>query len=206
MAASAIAGNYAGGIRITCILDEGAWTYAQKMNMDGTYEDGWTAATPLKEGEIVALSNDSSNTYVACGGIPVVERPVNAETLVIGQIVSSPTLVVAPTSTDADTDTLAERLAGKYYRIAEVEIWAGITKITKASVTPANGSNHVVPGVSTYLVYDISKGIVAGDEGLQLNIAASAGVGLIPFHYVADTGTTLVSCLVGITAPLYAVS
>ena len=206
MAVSAIAGNYPGGIRMTCILDEGASTYAQKMNADGTYEDGWTWATPLKEGQIVALSNDVANTYAATGGLPVVERPVNTETLVIGQIVSSPTLVSSPTSTDADTDTLAERLSGKYYRIAEVEIWGGITKITKAAVTPANGSNHVVPGVSTYLVYDISKGIAAGDEGLQLNIAASAGVGLIPFHYVADTGTTITSCLVGITAPLYAVS
>jgi len=206
MAISAIAGNYPGGIRITAILDEGAWTAATgAMNAMGTYETTWTAATPLKEGQIVALSNDAANLYTATGGLMVVERPVNAEALIIGQIVSSPTLVVSPTTTDADTDTLAERLAGKYYRIAEVEIWM-FAKITKASVTTASSTNHIVPGVATKLNYDISLGIVAGDEGLQLKTAAANGVGIVPLNYVDDTTTAIFSCLVGITGFGYAVS
>jgi hypothetical protein len=205
MAVSAIAGNYPGGIRMTCILDEGAPTYAAIMNADGTFEDGWTFATPLKEGQIVALSNDTANIYTATGGLMVVERPVNAEALIIGQIVSSPTLVVSPTSTDADTDTLAERLAGKYYRIAEVEVWP-FRKITKATVTTGAGAYHAVPGVATTLNYDISNGIVAGSEGLQLVTAAANGVGIVPLTYVADGGTTTFSCLVGITGFGYAVS
>lgn len=206
MAVSAIAGNYPGGIRLTCILDEGAPTITTTaMNAMGTYENIWAWATPLKEGEIVALSNDTANTYDATGGIPVVERPVNTETLIIGQIVSSPKLMRSPTTTNADTDTLAERLAGKYYRIAEVEIWP-FMKITKASVTTASSTNHVVPGVATTLNYDISLGIVAGDEGLQLKTAAANGVGIVPLHYVSDAATSIYSCLVGITGMGYAVS
>ena len=202
---SKIAGDYPGGLRLTCILDEGAPTIVTSFDQMGLEATSYTFATPLEEGDVVALSNDSANTYVACGGIPVVEKPANGETLVFGRIVSTPQLQAMPAA-DADADTLAERLSGEYYRIADVEIWAGITKITKATVM-ANGTNATVPGVGATLKFNITSGYSATDQGLQFDSAASAGVGVIPFHAVpAGTDGDLYSCLVGITGPMIAIT
>ncbi len=200
-----VSGNYPGGIRLTCILDEGAPTVsASAMNAAGTYENTWSWATPLEEGDVVAISNDVANTWAATGGIPLVEKPVNAETFVIGQVISAPRLMKSPTTTDADTNTLAERLAGKYYRTAVVEIWGGITKVMKA-VVMHDGTNATTPGDGTTLKFNITSGYSATSQGLQFDSAASGGVGVIPFHYVAaGTDGDLSNCLVGITGPMIA--
>lgn len=200
-----VAGNYPGGLRMTCILDEGAPTKYTAMKPDGTYENVWVWATPLEEGDVVAISNDTANTWAATGGIPLVEKPVNGETLVIGQIVSSPEPVVAPTATDADTDTLAERLTGKYYRTAEVEFWA-FTAIKKA-VVMHDGSNATVPGTAGTIKFNITSGYSGTGQGLQFDSAASGGVGAIPLHYVAaGTDGDLSNILVGINALIAAVT
>lgn len=199
-----VAGNYQGGIRLTCILDEGAPTKYTAMKSDGTYENVWVWASPLEEGDVVAISNDTANTWAATGGIPLVEKPVNGETFVIGMIVSSPEPVVSPTATDADTDTLAERLTGKYYRTAEVEIWGGITKIMKA-VVMHDGTRTLTPGGGTTAKFNITSGYSGTGQGLQLDLEASGGVGIIPFHHVAaGSDGDLSNCLVGITGLLIA--
>lgn len=197
---STIAGNYQGtGPVIECILDEGAPTYRAKQTMPtGETIDVCVFASPLEEGMQVALSNDTANTYAATEGMPVVEVPVNGEALVIGTIVSPPKLQRMPSSTDADDDTLAERLAGKYYRVALVELHiAG--KIVAADVYQ-NGTNATVPGVATTLAANLTSGKATGARGYKLIQVASGGQGAIPLHYVAaGSSGDLSTCLVLLT-------
>lgn len=201
---STIAGNYPGGIRIKCVLNEGAPTVnARTYSPAGLYSSSLTWASEIYENDIVALANDSDCTYTATGGIPVVEAPVNAETLVIGQIVSTPKTQRTP-STSAAGDSLAKRLAGKYHRTAIIELWAGITKVVDAEVM-CNGTNACVPGVGTTLNFNMAAS--AANHGLCFDSAAANGVGVIPFHYVAagtDGDTYTILC--GITGPLYSVT
>lgn len=200
---SKYAGRYPGGLRITAILNEGAPTVSARVyDARGLFATGVTYAAELYEKDVVAICNDTDVTYAAAGGIPVVEKAVNSEALVCGQIVQMLRTIRQPAAS-ADADTLAERLAGKYYRIAVVEFW-GMTKITKATVM-CNGSNATVPGVGDTLKFNITSGYAGHD--LVFDSAASGGTGVIPFHYVpAGTDGDLYSCLVGITGLMTAVT
>lgn len=204
---SAIAGSYTGsGQVIECILDEGAPTYrGSTITPGGLTINVTTFASPLEEGQVVALSNDTANTYAATEGMPVVERAVNTESLVFGQIVSTPELKRFPSSTDADDDTLAERLAGKWYRTALVEIHVP-GRVVKATIMQ-NGSNALVPGVATTLNFNITGAYTTGNRGYHFDSASSNGVGCVPLHYVAagSDGNTA-SALVLLTGLLYAVT
>jgi len=204
MTESAIAGNYGGGIPVTCILDEGAPTITDSgtyYGQTGETEKVLTWATPLVEGEWVALSNDALCTYEACGGLPCVERPVAAETLMIGRLVSTPKLQRMPAD-DAAAVTLDLRLAGDYYRTAIVEIYAGITAIVKAKVV-ADESHPLVQLNPATAKYDISASHAAGK--LVLLEVASGGVGYYPLHYVPATAGNY-SCLIGITTLMIAIA
>lgn len=198
---STIAGNYPGGIRITCILEEGNPTVStSSYDPTGQYRTNLTYASELAEGDVVALANDTGCTFAATGGIPVVEKAGNGETLVIGQIVSTPKMIRMP-ATSAAANSLANRLAGKYYRTAVVEIWC-CNKVAVATIMQ-NGSNACVPGVGTTLKYNITSGY--SGHTLCFDSDSSGGVGVIPFHYVAagsdgDTATALV----GITGLMFA--
>lgn len=205
MTVSTIAGNYGGGLKVTCILNEGAPTITASGNYfgeTGQTEKVLTWTTPLEENDWVAIDNSSNCTFAACGGIPCVGRPETGETLVIGRIVSTPKLQKFPAA-DADADTLAERLAGDYYRTAVVEIFGGITAIMKARVM-TDGSGSVTPGAAGHLELNIA-GMVA-DHELAFDLGGSDnGVGVIPFHAVANATNGLeFSCLVGITGLLIA--
>ena len=202
---SAIAGNYPGGIKQTCILNEGAPTIKNTGYFDqqGKTMKVLTWATEIAEGDIVAINNDTDNTYAATGGIPLVEKPVTTEAFVIGEVVSTPKLQNFPAN-DAAANDLDERLTGKYYRTAVVEIWGGITKIIKAKLTTIE-THTVVPGVVTKINFDISETYT--DHKLCCIVAAANGVGAIPFHYVVDAAAgDEYSCLLGITGMLYAVT
>lgn len=204
MAESAIAGNYGGGIEVTCILDEGAPTVTASgsyFGVTGETEQVLTWTTPLIEGEWVACSNDAECTCIACGNLPCVERPVNGETLTIGRIISTPKLQAMPADTAAG-DSLAKRLAGDYYRTAVVEIYAGITAIVKAKVV-ADGSNALVQMNPATAKYDISASHAAGK--LVLLEVASGGVGYFPLHYVTATAGDY-SCLIGLTGVMIAIT
>ncbi len=192
---SSIAGDYPGGIRITCILDEGAPTIADSFDSTGLEATAYTYATPLKEGDIVALSNDTGCTYALTGGNVVVERPVDGETLVIGQIVSTPKLRTMAAN-DAAANTLAERLAGDFFRTANVEIWGGITKVVAANVMQ-DGSNAVVVGQSTILHFNIVRTTALHE--LCFDAEGSGGVGVVAMSYcAAGTDADTLTCLVGI--------
>lgn len=192
---SSIAGNYPGGEPLTCILDEGAPTIVDSFDAMGREATGYTFATPLKEGDIVALSNDVACTYALAKGNAVVERPVDGETLVIGQIVSTPKLNTMAAN-DAAADTLAERLASDLFRTANVEIWGGITKIVAANVMQ-NGTNAVIVGQSTILHFNITRTTALHE--LCFDAEANGGVGVVAMSYCAagSDGDTL-TCLVGI--------
>jgi hypothetical protein len=199
---STVAGNYPGkGPVVECILDEGAPTYrAGVMMPDGSTLNVATWASELFEGQVVALSNDTANTFIATEGMPVVERAVTAEVLVIGQIVSPPALKKFPSSTDADDDTLAERLAGKYYRTALVEFHIP-GRIVKATIMQ-NGSDALVQGVATQCIFNMASAYASGARGYYFDITTSTagGVGLIPLHYVAaGTDGDLIEALVLLT-------
>jgi len=202
---SAIAGRYPQEfpLRITCLLSEGAITVADRAyGRDNAYDKSYTFAAELRENDVVALANDAENTYEATGGLPVVERAVNAETLVIGKIVSAPHWLRAVPATSGVADTWAKQLAAGYYRVALVELWAGITKVEKATVM-CNGSNACVPGVGTTLKFNITGAYE--DHVLSFDSEASGGVGVIPFHYVgAGSDGDEYTILCGITGPLIA--
>ena len=201
---SDIAGDYSGGIRITCILNEGNPTIATTSYDEmGKSAKGLTWASELEENNLVAIDNSSNCTYAACGGIPCVERATATETLVIGRIVSTPKLQRFP-ATSALANTLAKRLAGEYYRTAVVEIWGGITKVADAIVM-TDGSHDCVPGVGATLGFNVAGGY-ADDGSLNLDYYGT-GVGIIPFHYVTvDADGDTATVLVGITGMLYAVA
>lgn len=202
MAVSTIAGNYGGGIPVTCILNEGAPTVTASgsyFGATGETEKVLTWAAALEENDWVAIGNEAEILYAECDGSPVVERPGNGDTLVIGRIISVPKLQNFPAN-DAAANDLSERLAGDYYRTAVVEIFGGITAIMKARVM-CDGSHAVVPGVSTYLNFNMATGL--SEDTLAFDMNGAAGVGVIPFHTVPNaTNGTEYSCLVGITGML----
>lgn len=201
-----ITGNYGTkGPIIPCILDEGAPTVVAigtVLNMQNVTTKTLTWASPLARGNMVAISNDTACTWAATGGIPVMEQAVNGETYVIGKIVSTPDEFEEPAN-DAAADTLAERLAGGYYRTALVEIYGGITCIQKAEVY-LDGTNGFTVGQCATLKHNLT-GDYADDNTaeIQLVTAASGGVGIFAFHYGADaTAADVLNCLVGINAPM----
>jgi hypothetical protein len=186
---STIAGDYRGkGPVIECILDEGAPTVSDGAFM-ATGETlrvaTFSASYNLEEGQVVAISNDTENTYAATEGMPVMERAVNAEALVLGKIVSKPGWKVMPATTAAAA-TLALRLAGKYYRTALVEIQIP-GKLAAAQVM-CDGTHACAPGVGATLKANITKMYTSGNDGYFFDSEASGGTGVIPLHY-APAGT-----------------
>lgn len=204
---SSVAGNYGGGIQVTCILDEGAPTVTASGSYygdTGETEKVLTWTSPIAENDWVAIQDDTNVLYEECGGLPVMTRPANAGVLVIGRVVSVPKIQVVPATT-AVADSLTKQLAGEYYRTAVVEIFGGITAIMKARVMCDN-ANTVVPGVATYLEVNMA-GVVADHELAFDMDGTDTGVGVIPFHDVPNAADgTEYSCLVGITGLMKAVT
>lgn len=204
---SAIAGKYPQRfpLRLTCILKEGNVTVVASgsaFDAKGVTAANYTFESVLTVGDIVALSNNVGNTYAATGGIPVVERGANTGGLIIGKIISTPDWLESnPTSTQT---TWADMLRDKYYRVALVELWGGITKVEEA-VVKSSGSGTVTIGVGTNINVNLADSYINHD--LRLITGGSSGTGIIPFHYQA-TGTTgdEATILVGINGLLYMVS
>jgi len=203
-----IAGDYKGtGAVIECILNEGVPTVTATTFMQ-TGESTKTAvfaAAPygLEEGQVVALSNDAANTYAACEGMPVVERAQDTESLVIGQIVSTPKWKVFPATSGVATPW-ATQLAGKYYRTALVEFH--IPGRVVCGTIKHDGTRVVTPGVGTTFAFGITDSYTTLYRGYWFNMIADAhGVGCIPLHYIAaGTDGDLSDCLMILTGLLHA--
>lgn len=194
---------------ILCILDEGAPTYAAAgVTIDQLGQTSKTNAfaATLARGNMVAISNDVACTWAATDGRPVMEKAVNTESFTVGRIVSEPKLVNFAASSAA-ADTLAERLDGGYFRVALVEMYAGITAILKAEVY-LDGTNGFEVGQTAALHHNIT-GDYADDNTIEIQLvsAADTGTGIVSFHYGADgeAGDT-VNALVGINGVLYSVT
>lgn len=202
---SEIAGNYGQGQTITCILDEGAITPGTGIDAYGREQATYAFAAGLAEGDWVALSNDTANTYAATGGLILVEKPVDGETLVIGRIVGTPTaLKKVPATADA-ASTLAKRLAGGFYRKARVEIVAFPIGSIKKFTVYSDGTNATVPGNGSTLKLSIT-GTYANHAG-YLDSTNKDGVGIIPLHSVpAGTDGDTCSILAVVTGLLLAVT
>lgn len=202
---SEIAGNYGQGQTITCILDEGAITPGTGIDAYGREQATYAFAAGLAEGDWVALSDDTANTYAATGGLILVEKPVDGETLVIGRIVGTPTaLKKVPATADA-ANTLAERLAGGFYRKARVEIVAFPIGSIKKFTVYSDGTNATVPGNGSTLKLSIT-GTYTNHAG-YLDSTNKDGVGIIPLHYVpAGTDGDTCSILAVVTGMLLAVT
>lgn len=182
---------------ITVILDEGNITVGTGLGMGGRKETMYTLAAELYEGDWVALSNDTANTASATGLKPVVEKAQNGEALCMFEIVSIDPAENYPASSAA-ADSLAKRLAGKFYRKARARVYGGVTAVVKADIM-CNGSNACVPGVGATLVFNITSSYA--NHKLSFDSAANGGTGVIPFNYVAaGSDGDLASCLVGLTA------
>jgi len=189
---SYIAGNYGQGQVISCILDEGAITVSTTGVDDyGRERNSYTFASSLADGDWVALSNDSSNTYALTGGLLMVEQAQNGEGLVIGRVVGTPTALKSIPANSTAADSLAKRLAGGYYRKARVEITAFPVGSIKKFTVYSDGSNATAPGVGTTLKLSIA-GTYTNHKG-YLDSAASGGTGLIPLH-VVPAGTDGDTC------------
>jgi hypothetical protein len=199
---SNIAGQYGPrGPVLTCILDEGAITVTSgAYDSMGESQTVYTLESQLYEHDWVAISNDTAATFTACLGLPLVEKGVDGETLMVGRIVSVPEWESKPASSAA-ADTLAKRLAGQYYRTARVEFVAFLS-VQKATVM-CDGSHACVQGVGSTLKFNITGGYA--DHVLSFDSVASGGVGVVPLHYVAPgTDGDEYNILVGITGMLTA--
>lgn len=184
--------------RFSCYLDEGAITVATAYDVQGKEQKVCTFASELKEGDWVAISNDTGNTFAATGGSLLVEKPTSGEQLVIGRIVATPRPAKIP-SASADADTLAERLTGGYLRTAIVEVTA-FNAIIEGTFT-CDGSNAQVPGVATKLAMSLAASFTA--HGLVTDGTGSGGANAVPLHYApAGTDGDLYSCMYGITGML----
>jgi len=183
-----IAGNYRGtGPIIECILNEGVPTVTATtyMQTGESLKTAVFAAAPygLEEGQVVALSNDTANTYAATEGMPVVERAQTGEALVIGQIVSTPQWKVFPATSGVATPW-ATQLAGKYFRTALVELH--IPGRVVCGQFMHDGTRVVTPGVATTFTFNITSAYTSGNDGYFFDgDSGGQGVNCIPLHYCA---------------------
>lgn len=176
-----VGASRAPGPRETALLEEGAITITTGgYDGHGREQTVYSGAAAIAIGDPVAIVNSSDNTYVATGGKILVERPQNSEGLVIGCVYSSIKSLGRNPTTAGAADTLAKRLTGSYLRKADVELW--IPGVIKKITIACDGSNIIVPGVSTKIELDITKSLAAHKP--IYTAAGSGGTGVIPLHYV----------------------
>ncbi len=199
-----IAGMFAHrGPEPTVILNEGAPTVTASGSYfggEGQTEKVLTWADQIAEGNLVALVVETDNTWAATDGVLMVEKPTTTEAFVVGRVSSTPKLVTMPATTAAG-NTLAKRLAGGYYRTAEIELMAGVTAVLKAEVTADAATTPTTVGATTLLKHNLTSDY-ADDDTTEIKLIAdsSGGTGLIAFHYCANTASAdVTNCLVGVT-------
>lgn len=183
------AGDYTdGGVKRTCLLDEGAITVSSAYGLGGGSAPTYGFATEITKGMCVVVSTDTGNTWAATGGSVLMTRPANSTDLVFGIVISEPEFTKKPATTGA-ADTLAKRLTGNFLRSATV--WfPGVTAMTKATLKCAN-AGAVTPGTLSILKLDVSE--VTAGNGITVNDLASAGsANICSMHYQAQSSSAVV--------------
>jgi hypothetical protein len=196
MAVNTYSSDFDLGPARTCIRNEGNATVADAFTNTGrSITKSITWASQLHKGEIVAIDADTGNTGLACKMLPVVRAVANGDATIIGIIETEPVLQ-KPIPSSAAADSVAERLAGEYYRTATVRFF-GVNAIGPATLVTANAA-AIVPGVVGTLMVDVSGSAGAGN-GLVVNDVATGGTGMFSFHAAAQAAGVTVSILVGFT-------
>ncbi len=191
MAVSTTSGDYGFVRQVPVILKEGNITVSSSAYGPFGKMTACTFASEICQGDIVALSTDTANTYAACGGNFVVAPIANGVDLAIGRIVDEPKWVRQPA---ASQTTWATMLAGNYYRIATVELFIPMS-IFKATLVCANAA-AIVPGTAELIDIDASASIAA--HGLSVvDVASGGSANMIPLTYVAQAATGSFSVLIG---------
>lgn len=182
-------GDYTdGGVRRTCLLDEGAITVSSAYGIGGGTAATYAFASEIGKGYVVVVSTDTANTWANTGGSILVTRPANGNDLVFGVVISEPEFTTKPANTAA-ADTLAKRLAGGFLRAATV--WfPSVTAMTKATLICADAGN-VTPGTIEVIKLDVSA--VTAGAGITVNDVASGGSpNVVSMHYQAKSASATV--------------
>lgn len=180
-----------GGVRRTCLLDEGTVTVSTAYGIGGGTAATYSFASEIKKGMVVVVSTDTGNTWGNTDGNILVTLPANTNDLLFGVVISEPEFTKKPATTAA-ADSLAERLAGDFLRAATV--WFPcVTAMTKATLKCANAA-AVTPGTGN-LKLDVSE--VTANAGITVNDAASGGsANVIPMHYQAQSSSAVVPIMI----------
>lgn len=191
MAVSSISGDYGFVRQVPVILKEGNITVNSSAYGPFGKQTVCTFASEICQGDIVALSTDTANTYDACGGNFVVTALANTVDLAIGRIIDEPKWVKQPATSQS---TWSSMLSGNYYRIATVELFIPMS-IFKATLVCANAA-AIVPGTAELIDIDASASLAA--HGLSVvDVASGGSANMIPLTYVAQASSGSFSVLIG---------
>ncbi|MFA5380237.1 MAG: hypothetical protein WC455_31030 [Dehalococcoidia bacterium] len=175
------------GVVVPCILEEGNITvYSGKTLSDGAVrraESHYAFASEIEKNDIVYVASDAAYTYDACQGMPVVAKPVTTEG-VRGIVLDDPRKLVARPSSSTAANSVAKRIAGKFYRVALV--WFPAFAYT-SQLANAASPNISVGGA---LIYDVSSEVMIGG-GTTSGITAA---------HVATADAVYVGCFWGLMA------
>ena len=192
MAASTISGDFGQVKQMSVILKEGNITIGAGFDFMGSGTGTVSLASGLDQGDWVALSADTGNTYAATGGLPVVTALANGADLCIGRIIDTPRWVKIPATSQT---TWATMLAGGYYRVATIEVFPML--VGKATLVTANAA-AIVPGTVGIIDVDASASAAAGILSV-VDVASGGSNSMFSFHYAAQAEGVTVSLLIGMT-------
>jgi hypothetical protein len=184
-------GDYTdGGVKRSCLLDEGAITVGSAYGIGGGSSTTYGFAAEIKKGMVVGLSTDAANTWANTDGSILVNQIAASTDVIIGIVISEPEFTRKPS---VSKSTLADRIAGEYLRAATV--WfPGVTAITKATLKCAN-AGIVTPGTVSILKIDQSECAAGG--GITVNDLANSGAANIcSMHYQAKSASAVVPIMI----------
>jgi len=177
------------GVVVSCIAEEGNITvYAGKTLSDGRTmraQPHYAFAAPLLEGDFVTLASNAAYTYDACEGQPVVQKSSSTNGIQ-GIVLKDPDKLVANPANSAAADSVAERIAGKYYRT--VYVWFPAFAY-KAELANAASPNISIGGA---LIWDVSSEVMIGGGSTSgitaAHVATADGVYVGAFWGLMTTG------------------
>jgi len=173
------------GVVVPCILEEGNITvYSGKTLSDGAVrraESHYAFASEIEKNDLVYVASDAAYTYDGCQGMPVVAK-TSSTNGIQGIVLDDPRKLVSRPATSAAADSVADRIAGKFYRVALV--WFPAFAYT-SQLANAASPNISIGGA---LIYDVSSEVMIGG-GSTSGITAA---------HVATADAVYVGCFWGL--------
>jgi len=174
---------------ITCWLYEGTVTRALGESRTGLSMVTVTRTAPIQPGDMVMLYDDAAFTYSALQGLPIVKKVDGSGNFYVGEVLSQPDRAPNIPADDTPVTIIANQIAQGLLRKATVE-FNGLLKTKLAEASAGSGEVITVGGEAT-IEYDVSDG--------KYKYVASDGVGVVPFHHVAESTTAKVLLGIGMT-------